>query len=61
MAALAGALAIGVFGDGGYMRAGTGAQERDQEQCNLSKDLVVQALERVKAGTKDEAEDGLQL
>jgi hypothetical protein len=38
-----------------------GMQERDQEQCNLSKDLVVQALERVKTGTKDEAEDGLQL
>ena len=32
-----------------------------QDQCNLAKDLVVQALERVKAGTKDEAEDGLQL
>ena len=32
-----------------------------QDQCNLAKDLVVQALERVKTGTKDEAEDGLQL
>ena len=37
------------------------AQERAEEPCNLSKDLVVQALERVKTGTKDEAEDGLQL
>jgi hypothetical protein len=48
---------VGVFG--GY--AGIYAQERDQEKCNVSKDLVVQALERVKTGTKDEAEDGLQL
>ncbi len=43
------------------MVAHGGAQGPDQEQCNLSKDLVVQALERVKSGTKDEAEDGLQL
>ncbi len=35
--------------------------QRDQEKCNLSKDLVVQALERVQNGTKGEAEDGLQL
>lgn len=44
-----------------FLAVGANAQERDQEQCNLSKDLVVQALERVKTGTKQEAEDGLQL
>ncbi len=32
-----------------------------QERCNLAKDLVVQALERVKTGTNEEAGDGLQL
>jgi hypothetical protein len=32
-----------------------------QEQCNLAKDLVVQALERIKTGTNEEAGDGLQL
>lgn len=32
-----------------------------QDQCNLAKDLVAQALERVKTGTNPEAEDGLQL
>src|ERR1700722_6747167 len=32
-----------------------------QDQCNLAKDLVVQALERVKTGTNDEVGDGLQL
>jgi caspase domain-containing protein len=32
-----------------------------QEKLNLSKDVVVQALEQVKTGTKKEAEDGLQL
>jgi hypothetical protein len=62
--ALAAASVPGVRG-GSDARAsvakGASIQERDQEQCNLSKDLVVQALERVKAGTKDEAEDGLQL
>jgi Caspase domain len=41
--------------------ATTAGHDRDQEQCNLSKDLVVQALERVKIGTKEEADDGLQL
>ena len=64
MTALAAALNPSVRG-GDEARSGlaVGArfQERDQEQCNLSKDLVVQALERVKAGTKEEAEDGLQL
>jgi hypothetical protein len=44
-----------------FIAAAASAQERDQESCNLSKDLVVQALERVKTGTKQEAEDGLQL
>jgi hypothetical protein len=33
----------------------------EKEKQNLSKDLVVQALELVKTGTKKEAEDGLQL
>jgi hypothetical protein len=32
-----------------------------QDQCNLAKDLVVQALERIKAGTHEEAGNGLQL
>jgi Caspase domain len=32
-----------------------------QDQCNLAKDLVVQALERIKTGTNEEAGDGLQL
>jgi Caspase domain len=45
----------------GLPATGATAQERELDQCNLSKDLVVQALERVKTGTKDEAEDGLQL
>jgi hypothetical protein len=37
-------------------------QDREeQEKLNLSKDVVVQALEQVKTGTKKEAEDGLQL
>jgi hypothetical protein len=45
----------------GVPATGAAAQVRDLDQCNLSKDLVVQALERVKTGTKDEAEDGLQL
>jgi hypothetical protein len=56
-AAAVAALGVGVFGG----CAGIHAQERDQEKCNVSKDLVVQALERVKTGTKDEADDGLQL
>ncbi len=37
------------------------AHLRAQDQCNLAKDLVVQALERVKTGTNEEAGDGLQL
>jgi Caspase domain len=38
------------------------ADDREaQEQRNLSKDLVVQALELVKTGSKQEAEDGIQL
>jgi Caspase domain len=38
------------------------AEDREaQEQRNLSKDLVVQALELVKTGSKQEAEDGIQL
>jgi hypothetical protein len=32
-----------------------------QDQCNLAKDIVVQALERIKTGTIEEAGDGLQL
>jgi hypothetical protein len=32
-----------------------------QERCNLAKDIVVQALERIKTGTNEEAGDGLQL
>ena len=32
-----------------------------QDQCNLAKDIVVQALERIKTGTTEEAGDGLQL
>jgi hypothetical protein len=32
-----------------------------QDQCNLAKDLVVQALERIKTGTNEEAGNGLQL
>ena len=32
-----------------------------QEQCNLAKDLVVQALERIKSGTNEEAGHGWQL
>jgi hypothetical protein len=40
--------------------AGTPDRE-EQEKLNLSKDVVVQALEQVKLGTKKEAEDGLQL
>jgi hypothetical protein len=42
--------------------AGGVAEDRAaQEQRNLSKDLVVQALELVKTGSKQEAEDGIQL
>lgn len=32
-----------------------------QDQCNLAKDIVVQALERIKTGTIEEAGDGIQL
>jgi Caspase domain len=32
-----------------------------QDQCNVAKDLVVQARERIKTGANDEAGDGLQL
>jgi Caspase domain len=32
-----------------------------QDQCNLAKDIVVQALERIKTGTNKEAGDGVQL
>jgi uncharacterized caspase-like protein len=32
-----------------------------QDQCNLAKDIVVQALERIKTGTVEEAGDGIQL
>lgn len=32
-----------------------------QDQCNLAKDLVVQALERIKTATNEEVGDGLQL
>jgi len=34
---------------------------RAQDKCNLAKDLVVQARERIKVGTNDEAADGIQL
>ncbi len=37
------------------------SQVAAQEHCNLAKDLVVQALERIKIGTNEEAGDGLQL
>ena len=38
------------------------AEDREaQEQRNLSKDLVVQALELVRTGSRQEAEDGIQL
>jgi hypothetical protein len=32
-----------------------------QERCGLAKDFMVQALEQIKTGTANEAEDGLQL
>ena len=48
---------MSVFGG----HAGPYGDQRDNEKCNLSKDLVVQALELVKSGTKGEAEDGFQL
>jgi hypothetical protein len=52
---LAVAMAIGLTGH-------AKADDREaQEQRNLSKDLVVQALELVKTGSKQEAEDGIQL
>jgi len=38
-----------------------GRRAAAQDQCNLAKDLVVQALERIKTGTNDEVGDGLQL
>jgi Caspase domain len=45
-----------------FLAAYGAPQDREaQEKTNLSKDLVVQALELVVNGTKDEAENGLQL
>jgi hypothetical protein len=45
----------------GVAAGGLSEDRAAQEQCNLSKDLVVQALELVKTGSKQEADDGIQL
>jgi hypothetical protein len=45
----------------GVAAGGLSEDREAQEQRNLSKDLVVQALELVKTGSKQEADDGIQL
>jgi uncharacterized caspase-like protein len=55
------AIAAAILLFAGVAAGGLTEDRESQEQRNLSKDLVVQALELVKTGSKQEADDGIQL